>query len=117
MTRLVERGPHSVDVYPRIEEETDLGPVRKEGPVQHVSMVRVSARTADVVADTDGARFPTTLFRIVGAGAWPGNDGARVVVTEGPYPGKSLFQIGETVYRASNARTAHYVVTCRGREG
>lgn len=116
MARLVDNGPHSVDVYPRVEADTELGPVRKEGEVQRVFRVRVSARTPDVVAGTDGARFPTTLFRIVGSGVWPGNDGARVVVTEGPYVGKSLFQVGETVYRASNARTAHYVVTCRGRE-
>lgn len=119
MSRLVDRGPHAVTVYPRVSVDTEMGPVAAYGEPVSVQSVRVSPRAASVVTPADGQRYVTTEFRIVGGGYWPGNDGAKIIVDEGPAPyvGKELYQRGEVLARASNPRVAHYVVTCFGKEG
>lgn len=118
MSRLVERGPHSVTVYPRVVVETEMGRIASYGDPVTVERVRVSPRTANVTASADGQRFVTTEFRIVGSGEWPGNDGAKVVIEEGPAPyvGRELFQYGDVLARNSNPRVEYYSVVCRGRD-
>lgn len=113
--RIVDSGPHTVSVEPRNRIEGDIGTDWDYGIAVAVPHVRVSPQSPEMI-DTVNGYLPVTTVRIVGAGTWPGGPGARITVTDGPYEGRTLTQVGDTVVRASNPRVAHYVVTARTQE-
>lgn len=116
MSRLVDRGPHTVRVFPLVDVETEMGYIAQEGDGVLVEHVRVSPTTSAVAMTSTGLRQEATGFRISGSGEWPGNDGARIEIVNGPaaYVGKSVFQYGEVRHWGTSSRTDHYVVTANG---
>lgn len=117
---LLDRGPHSVQVEPRVRTSVDRtnNPTYGYGPpveVRGLSVQPTSSTGArggrDGAADPEAAPV-TLLMKVIGRGPWPGGPYSRVT-----FEGRRFDQIGEALVRSTGRRTHHFVVTIRARTG
>ncbi|WP_172121388.1 hypothetical protein [Actinomyces faecalis] len=116
MSRLVERGPHTVTVTPTRVVDDGLGRVTEAGEPVTVTGVMVQPSSASA-SDLARNQVGSTSWRILGAGTWPGGPYSTIRVDTGPpgVQGRVLDQAGEALQRGSGHRTSHFVVTATAR--
>lgn len=105
---IIDRGPHTVEVTPKVKTSGSLGTEYKNGPpviVRRVAVQPISAEESQelgIVAHTS--------YRIIGRGKWPGGALSKVRVVVGP-TNATFDQHGDARIYGMSKRTAHFDVT------
>lgn len=116
---LLRSGPHSVLVIPNWVVVDELGSELSgdEPPsqVDGVMIQPVSSADSDLALGTVGA----DVYRVIGAGTWPGGPYSTVFIQDGPpnMVGREFDQDGPARIHGASPRTAHFTVTIKGRRG
>lgn len=118
MTRLLDRGPHTVVVSVMKAEDTPAGRRFVEDHKATVSKVIVQPRSSD--RGTEQTLSPAGLqaelaVQVLGAGKWPGGPHSTFTVQEGPLKGITFDQRGEALEYGTTAMTAHFTVYGKAR--
>lgn len=126
MARLPERGPHTVEVTPRRQQDGHLltTTARTKGDPIRVSRVWVTPNSLRGAASRvsikasqradEGGRTLRSHWSVFGSGTWPGRDGDLVKVVSGPREvGRTFRQEGDPEYRGFTRRTEYYSVLLR----
>lgn len=114
---LLENGPHTVTVYPKVKTLSRYNSwdvVDGEPVVMHrVAVQPMGASPTKPVSEdveTDIADQIRTNLRVIGVGTWPGGPNSRVVVD-----GRDWDQKGEASVFTMSPRTAHWMVILQSR--
>jgi len=111
---LLKRGPHVVTVTPMVESRDELGSTLEPGTPVTVGgcMVQPVSVSEQTLSLSEGAN---TVYRVLGAGPWPGGLNSAVHVDVGPpgAQGWTFDQQGEAKTRSVSARTANFSVLMR----
>lgn len=118
MTRLLDRGPHTVVVSVMKAEDTPAGRRFVEDRKVPVSRVIIQPRSSD--RGTEQTLAPAGLqaelaVQVLGAGKWPGGPHSTFVVQEGPLKGITFDQRGEALEYGASPNTAHFTVYGKAR--
>lgn len=118
MTRLLDRGPHTVVVSVMKAEDTPAGRHFVEDHKATVSGVIIQPRSSD--RGTEQTLAPAGLqaelaVQVLGAGRWPGGPHSTFTVQEGPLKGITFDQRGEALEYGASPNTAHFTVYGKAR--
>lgn len=106
---LLDRGPHTVTVVPKIATKTDYntydftdGPrfIRSGVGVQQVSAEEAAGLNVDA----------KSTYRIYGRGLWPGGPHSTIV-----WQGRTYHQVGDPTVLDMSPRTGHFEVLMESR--
>lgn len=110
---LLNSGPHSVIVTPKVTVRGSLGSEQVDGEPVTVPRVAVQPTMIEEDLTSEGTSAAST-YRLIGRGAWPGGPLSKVEVVSGPHLG-TYDQDGPARVYGMSPRTAHYDVLLRRR--
>lgn len=115
MSFLLDRNPHRVTVTPMRTVKDSMGSTVVPGDPIDLE-VFIQPLSSDEQADL-GLQSKTTC-RVIGREGWPEGVSAKVLITKGPYQGRTFDQEGEPRRFGMSPRIYHYdvLITSRGTE-
>lgn len=116
MSFLLDRNPHRVTVTPMRTVKDSMGSTVVPGDPIDLE-VFIQPLGSDEVSDL-GLEQSTMSCRVIGRDGWPEGVSSKVLVTKGPYEGRTFDQEGEPRWYGMSPRIHHYdvIITSRGTE-
>lgn len=113
---LLDNGPHTVTVIPRVAVKGTMGNTNYKDGVP-VVIPRVSVQPLSSSERSELGISTSESYKVIGRGDWPGGALSKVRVNVGPVTGM-FDQSGPARVHGMSPRTAHYnvVITARGSE-
>lgn len=114
---LLENGPHTVTVYPKVKTKNQYNSWDfVDGPPVVMNRVAVQpmgaspTKPVSETVETDLTDQVRTNLRVIGIGSWPGGPNSHVIVE-----GRDYDQKGEVAVFDMSPRTAHWMVILQAR--
>lgn len=108
---ILDRGPHSVVVTPKVKVPNGYGENElADGDPVTVSGLSVQPVTAEELNAFGGGMQAWTTRRIIGRGPWPGGIHSTI-----QFDGRTWEQFGEAEFYTTGRRTKHFSCMIRAR--